>query len=342
MSRPRVPITIVSGFLGAGKTTLVNQLLAAEPDRRIGIVVNEFGEVGIDGRLIVADENPLIEINNGCVCCTVRRDLAVAITALLDLPGPPLDRVIVETSGLADPAPVLQTFLAEPELLERVRLESVVTMVDALHLLLHVDDEIVREQVAFADVVVINKTDLVDAPALAATGRALAQLNPTALVLHAQRAQVSWRELLGVQRFSLPNVLAIEPDLLDGSAHDHEHDASVASVCVGVDEALDATTFNRWMNQLVLAQGRQLMRSKGVLCFHGEARRFHVHSVHMLLDGQPGRPWQAQESRRSQLVFIGRGLDAAALQDGLRGCLRKGPATPPPQTTLTVEEGIAS
>jgi G3E family GTPase len=321
MALDHIPVTIVTGFLGAGKTTLVNHLLAQCGDAYVGIIVNEFGEVGIDGQLIVADDQPLIEITNGCVCCTVRKDLTAAVGELLGVAGRPIDRLIIETSGLADPAPVLQSFLADPDLLRRVELESVIAVADAHHVLLHLDDDIVREQIAFADVIVLNKVETAGQQALAGLERELRRLNPAAHLIQAERAQVRAAELLGTKRFSLPHVLAIEPDLLAGNEHDHEHDASIGSCCIEVDAALDAERFNRWTNQLIQREGPRLMRSKGVLNLHGEARQFHFHSVHMLLDARPGRRWRADEPRRSRLVFIGRNLDVDGLREGLLGCL---------------------
>ena len=321
MALESIPVTIITGFLGAGKTTLVNHLLATAAGSPIGIIVNEFGEVGIDGALIFADENPLIEINNGCVCCTVRKDLSVAVTRILDEHGGQLERLIIETSGLADPAPVLQTFLADPDMLARAELESVVTVVDARHLQWHIDDEIVREQIAFADVVVLNKIELITTDELAQVERGVRLLNPIATVIRTSHSLVSAGELLGTQRFSLTNTLALEPDLLDGGEHEHDHDESIHSCCVVADEAIDAERFNRWINRLVQNEGRHLMRVKGVLDLQGEARQFYFHSVHMLLDSKPGRRWRSDEQRKSKLVFIGRGLDIEALREGFLSCV---------------------
>jgi G3E family GTPase len=315
-----IPVTIITGFLGAGKTTLVNHLLDQCHDAFIGVIVNEFGEVGIDGELIVADDRPLIEITNGCICCTVRKDLAVAVNDLLQRAGRPVDRLIIETSGLADPAPVLQSFLADAAMLERVELESVITVADAHHLLLHLGDDIVREQIAFADVVMLNKIETVDGEAVKRLERELRLLNPAAHLVRAEHARIPVGELLGTKRFSLANVLSVEPDLLEDE-HNHEHDTSIGSYSIETDEAIDAERFNRWMNQLVQQSGARLMRSKGVLNLRGEARQFHFHSVHMLLDARPGRGWRPGEPRRSRLVFIGRNLDVDSLRDGFLGCV---------------------
>ena len=325
--RRKIPVTVISGFLGAGKTTLVNHLMQHSTAGRIGVVVYEFGEVGIDGQLIVAEEEALIEINNGCVCCTVRADLVASVKELLmrtqgDAHAR-LDRLIVETSGLADPAPVLQTFLAEPDLREAVELEAVVTVVDAHHFAQQLQDEIVREQVAFADIVVINKVDLIDAHALVQLEQQVRALNRTAAITTANYSRVPPDSLLGVRRFSLPALLEIEPDLLDENAHDHEHDASIQSCALVETGALDPDRFNRWINQLVQQSGQQLMRMKGVLHFQSEPRQFHFHSVHMLLEARPGRVWRADETRDSKFVFIGRDLDMPRLREAFLDCLHQ-------------------
>jgi G3E family GTPase len=322
MSIGKIPVTVISGFLGAGKTTLVNHLLQQNRHYRIGVVVNEFGEVGIDGQLIVSEQQALIEINNGCVCCTVRADLVSSVKEMLALAGNRLDRLIIETSGLADPAPVLQTFLADPDLRTRVELESVVTVIDALHLDGQLDDEIVREQIAFADTLILNKTDLVSQARLAALRRQIKLLNSTATVVQTNHSQVPVNEMLGTKRFSLPNLLMIEPDILDDEGHDHQHDASISSCSVISAGALDAERFNRWINQLVQSNGQQLMRMKGLLNFASEARRFHFHSVHMLLEAVPGPRWASDEERLNRFVFIGRDLDSEHLLQGFLDCLQ--------------------
>lgn len=316
----KIPVTVISGFLGAGKTTLVNHVLTHNTGGNIGVIVNEFGEVGIDGELIVADEDALIEIRNGCVCCTVRTDLVAGVKVLLERRDIKLDRLIIETSGLADPAPVLQTFLADADLLDRVELESVVTLVDAANFPRQIDDGIAREQIAFADLIVLNKVDLLDTDALAPLERDLRAINPLAAIIRTNHSEVATDMLLGVHRFSLPNVLALEPGILEGE-HDHEHDDSITSCAVETSNPLDPDRFHRWINQLVQRQGQYIMRMKGVLNFHGEARQFYVHSVHMLLDARPGRRWQSAETRQSRFVFIGRHLDRAVLQRGFLDCV---------------------
>jgi G3E family GTPase len=329
----KIPVTVISGFLGAGKTTLVNHVLTHHTGANIGVIVNEFGEVGIDGDLIVADDKALVEIRNGCICCTVRTDLVAGVKLLLERSDLNLDHLIIETSGLADPAPVLQTFLADTELLTRVELESVVTLIDAANFERQIDDPIAREQIAFADLIVLNKVDLVEPDALAPLERGLHAINPLAAILRATNSEIATETLLGVSRFSLPHVLAIEPGILQDE-HDHEHDNSIASCAVETNHALNPDRFNRWVNQLVQQQGQHLMRMKGVLNFSGEARQFYFHSVHMLLDAKPGRPWPSAETRQSRFVFIGRHLDREGLQHGFLNCVHDSAHRPVAQSVL--------
>lgn len=325
MMRKRLPVTVITGFLGAGKTTLVNHLLSERRDCAIGVIVNEYGEVGIDGELIVADDNAVIEIRNGCICCTVRTDLIQGVKALLARTDIELDRLIIETSGLADPAPVLQTFLVDAELLTQVELESVICVADAVNLARHIDDDTAREQIAFADLLVINKMDLLDPSAIATLERDLRRINPGACLVHSTYSRVPSDLLIGTPRFSLASLLEIEPGLLEDE-HDHEHDQSVSSCAVETEQPLDAALFNRWIHQLVQRQGADLLRMKGILQFGKEARQFQFHSVHMLMESRPGKRWPADAVRKSRFVFIGRNLDAQALQQGFLACAEQVPS----------------
>lgn len=321
MRLKKIPVTVITGFLGAGKTTLVNRILDATRPKQIGIIVNEFGEVGIDGQLIVADEEAVIEISNGCVCCTVRSDLVASVREMLSRYGDGLEHLIVETSGLADPAPVLQTFLADPDARDRIELESVVAVVDACHVVGQLDDDIAREQIVFADRIVVNKTDAVTPAQRSVLSELMTSLNPTATIEFTNRCAIDIHGLLGVRSFSLDGLLAIEPEILDEGGHDHEHDSSIGSLAFIVPGEVDADRFNRWVNQLVQVQGQQLLRMKGVLHMRGEGRRLHFHSVHMLMDTRFGKAWTPDELRENRFVVIGRGLDAAALRHGLLGCI---------------------
>jgi G3E family GTPase len=250
----------------------------------------------------------------------VRTDLVAGVKELLERSDFSLDRLIIETSGLADPAPVLQTFLADTDLLTRVELESVVTLVDAAHLQRQIGNDIAREQIAFADLIVLNKVDLLKPEEVAPLERHLRAINPTAAIIRTNNAEVAADTLLGVHRFSLPNVLAIEPGILQDE-HNHEHDNSITSCAVETTDALDPDRFNRWVNRLVQQQGQQIMRMKGVLNFHGEARQFYFHSVHMLLEAKPGKRWESAEGRHSRFVLIGRHLDSTVLPRGFLDCV---------------------
>jgi G3E family GTPase len=318
----RVKATILTGFLGAGKTTLLNRLIATAAGERIAVIVNEYGEVGIDGQLVVATADEVIEINNGCVCCTVRSDLIGAIGRLV-ASGRAIDRIIIETSGLADPAPVLQSFILDETLAQHVALDAVVTVVDARHVAEQLSREEAAEQIAFADILLLNKTDLEPEHALAGLEQELRRRNPLAHIIRTESCDVAREAVLDIGAFDLKNLLRIAPDLLD--EHDHAHDQSIGCIAIKTPGALDAAALNRWLNRLTQEKGKDLLRVKGILHLAGEARRFVFHGVHMTLDGRPGRPWAGTESRVNQIVFIGRNLDESSIRAGFAACLTREP-----------------
>lgn len=319
--RNKIPVTIVTGFLGAGKTTLVNHLIEQIGSSRVGIIVNEFGDVGVDGDLILIDEEAVVEINNGCICCTVRSDLIAGAKTILErTKSAPLSHLIVETSGLADPAPVLQSFLVDPELKELLDVEAVVTVADGAHIAHQLSDELTREQITFADVIVLNKVDLVGAENVARVAAQIKEINPTAIIIPATRSRAPVDELIGVRRFSLPSLLEIEPSLLTDE-HDHEHDESIASFSIIENRPLDGAKLDRWLNQLVIQNGNDLLRMKGILSLEGEGRQFYFHSVHMILEGYPGKRWEKDQTRQSKIVFIGRNLDSKQIASEFSGCV---------------------
>jgi len=315
----KIPVTVLTGYLGAGKTTLLNRILTEQHGKRIAVIENEFGEIGIDNELVIDADEEIFEMNNGCICCTVRGDLIRILGSLLRSRDR-FDHVLIETTGLADPGPVIQTFFVDDELSEQLALDGVVTVVDAAHILVHLDDSPeAKEQIAFADVIVLNKTDLVEERGLDALERRMRAMNAQARIHRARQAEVPVTAVVGVGGFDLGRALELEPELLTEDPADHEHDVSFTSVALQADGELDHDAVNRWLGDLLGTKGQDVFRMKGILALRGAPERFVFQGVHMLFDGRPDRPWDG-EPRRSQLVFIGRDLDRDALERGFRAC----------------------
>ncbi|WP_342238904.1 CobW family GTP-binding protein [Inquilinus sp. OTU3971] len=317
----RIPVTLLTGTLGAGKTTLLNRILSEAHGRRYAVIVNEFGEIGIDGDLVVGVDEEVFALNNGCLCCSVRGDLIRIIGGLMKRAGS-FDRILVETTGLADPAPVAQTFLVDDEVRERTALDSIVTVVDARNIEARLaDSDEAEEQVAFADTILVNKTDLADEAGLATVEARLRAINPVARLLRTRRCDADLGTVLDNGAFDLDRLLELDPDLLDGHGHHHhEHDEGIGSVSFRLDRPLDGRRFVDWIGMLLAIRGADILRSKGILAFAGEDRPFVFQGVHMLQEGDFAPAWRPGQPRESRLVLIGRNLDAGVLRAGFEGC----------------------
>ena len=345
----QIPATVLTGFLGAGKTTLLNHILTAEHGKKVAVIVNEFGEIGIDQQLVIGADEEIFEMNNGCICCTVRGDLIRIIGNLMRRRNK-FDHLLIETTGLADPGPVIQTFFMDEDIHKQVALDAVVTVVDAKHVQQHWGDREVVEQIGFADVILLNKTDLVTEAELVELEAKIKNLNILARVdrvqLNQDNVQDSINKVLNVGGFDLNRILEKNPEFLaaqveeshdhdhDHEHHDHDHhdhhehehhhhvhDQEVGSVSILEAGTVNPYKFQAWISELLKTQGQDIFRSKGIINLSGSEERLVFQGVHMQFDATRDRPWRDNELRKNQLVFIGRHLDDEKLRDGFRLCL---------------------
>lgn len=316
----RIPATVVTGFLGSGKTTLINRILSEQHGKRLAVIVNEFGEISIDGQLVVHDDQAqLVEFNNGCLCCTVRGDLIETLDRLQQRAGT-LDGILIETTGLADPAPVASTFFVADEVKESIRLDAFVTVVDAVNLEANLSqsNEAV-EQVAFSDIILINKIDLASPAQVQAIESKIRKLNPLAVFHHTTNADIDIAKVVNVGAFDLVQKLEVDPEFL--SDHEHEHDAAVGSFVLLEDRPIDINRFALWMNEIAQARGDDLYRTKGIFYAHGFEERVVFQSVRMLTTMHPDRVWNDGERRQSQFVVIGKNLNRDEFIAGFARCV---------------------
>ncbi|KAF8041747.1 hypothetical protein BT93_A0374 [Corymbia citriodora subsp. variegata] len=362
----RIPATIITGFLGSGKTTLLNHILTADHGKRIAVIENEYGEVDIDGSLVAAKAagaEDIVMLNNGCLCCTVRGDLVRMISELVNRKKGKFDHIVIETTGLANPAPIIQTFYAEDQIFNDVKLDGVVTLVDAKHANFHLDDVKPKgvvneavEQIAYADRIIVNKTDLVGEPEIASLVQRIKNINHMAQLKRTKFGQVDLDYVLGVGGFDLERIESAinaeeakedhhdhehehehehdhehdhhhhhehnhEHEHHHHHAHDHSHDPGVSSVSIVSEGSLDLEKANIWLGTLLLERSEDIYRMKGLLSVQGMNERFVFQGVHDIFQGSPDRLWGPDEPRLNKIVFIGKNLDAQELEKGFKACL---------------------
>lgn len=331
----KVPVSILTGFLGSGKTTLLNHILGANHGKRIAVIENEFGEVGIDDALVkggsLADEENIVEMNNGCICCTVRGDLIAGMKKLIKSSkknNKPLDGVIIETTGLADPAPVAQTFFADDFVQKHMRLDGIITLVDAAHIIQHLEDEKPEgveneavEQIAFADRILLNKCDLVDSEEkLLEVEKRIRAINEAVAIKRTTNSEVNMDFILGIHGFSLDKIIEMDDAFLKDS-HEHQHDPRVSSVGIDVPGEVIQQKLNSWTSWLLKEKGVDLFRSKGVLAVQGMKEKFVFQAIHMLYANSQEGAWAEGEERRCKMVFIGKNLSREELTKGFMACM---------------------
>jgi G3E family GTPase len=313
----RAPVIILTGFLGAGKTTLLNRILTTEHGRRVAVIVNEFGAVGIDHHLLFASEQEIVQMSNGCICCTVHGDLLRGLFQLLEQRSK-FDSLVIETTGLADPAPVVQTLLFDERIRSQFSLHAIVTLIDSRHIGLHLDDsKEAQEQITFADLILLNKTDLVTPEELDAVEAKVKTWNQSAAIVRTKNSEMDVASLLDGSTFDWSKRIKAEPALF---SDDHDHQPAVATVSLVEPGELDGLKVSHWFRSLLAEMGPEILRMKGILNLRGDPDQFVFQGVHSLFEGRPGRAWESGEERTNRLVFIGKKLDSAKITETFKGC----------------------
>jgi G3E family GTPase len=333
----KASVVILTGFLGSGKTTLLNRILTGEHGRRVAVIINEFGEVGIDHHLLLSSDQEVVQMNNGCVCCTVRGDLVRSFFQLMEHRDK-FDTVVIETTGLAEPAPVAQSIYADERIRSAFTLAGVVTVVDAKYIATRLEESAEAcEQIAFADLIVLNKTDLSTPEKLDETEQQIAQLNKLAKIERARNSEIELSKIFDISNIDFARKLEgfddhDHHDHHDDHHHDHDHHhhhghhhhnhlQNIDTVCIEKAGALDGFKVSLWFRQVIAEFGDKILRMKGILDLKGDNDQFLLQGVHWDFEGRPGRSWRAEEQRINRVVFIGRKLDADKIAKGFDDCV---------------------
>ena len=325
MSSPKeklIPVTLLTGFLGSGKTTLLNHILKNKHGKRIAVIENEFGDTDIDSDLLIGKSDEIFEMKNGCICCSVRSDLIETLNRLMNRQDK-FDYVVIEGTGLASPGPVAQAFLLENEINQSLFLDGIITLIDSKNAWNHLKDvEVAWEQIAFSHVLLLNKSDLVSHEELKNLEDYVRAINPTAILFNTKNAQIDLNHLIDIGGFDLSNVNLSDNEFLEHGLHDnhHEHESDITSVSIACSGTIDPDKFNHWLRMLLIMEGMDVFRAKGILNANNSDKRYIFQSVYMLFEGRFEDPWN-NRSKENKMVFIGRNLNKERLEKGIQSCI---------------------